>query len=91
MYYDKTEGLMALCVAILRKVPPEKAFALLEDPSEKRYEDWITQEDMEDMIKMREQKPPVKYWEIGEMYGISKDVVYKRIKRFKENGGKQIA
>ncbi len=70
---------MALCVSIIKTVPPEKSFAALDgDPK-----DWITQEDLEDMVKMREQEPPVQYWEIGEMYGISKDAVFQRIKRFK--------
>jgi len=84
--YDTTECFMALCVAILKSVPPERAFDLLHNPlNAKRYNDCITQEDLEDMVKLRAEG--VQYSEIGEMYGISKDAAFRRIKRFKGKTG----
>lgn len=82
--YDICECFMALCVAILKKVPPERAFDLLDYQSKhsRRFNDCITQEDLEDMVKLRNEG--VQYWEIGEMYGISKDAAFRRIKKFKE-------
>jgi DNA-directed RNA polymerase specialized sigma subunit len=41
----------------------------------------IRKPDIEDMIRLKRE---MTYKEIGEIYGLSKQAVYRRIKRFKE-------
>ena len=80
MYRD--ENYAALAIAIFREVPPELAFELLENPSIKSNIT-ITDEDCADMFKFQK-KYKMTLKDIGEMYGLSKDAVFKRIKYYKE-------
>lgn len=78
---DLSYNIAALCIAILRDdiATPEQAFAILEKREVKTA---YNHEDTEDMIKMRYQG--LSYKEIGEIYGISKDAAYWKIRRYKE-------
>lgn len=49
----------------------------------------INDEDTKEMIKLRERNAP--YKEIGKHFGISDQLVYTRIKRYKEKLKKQLA
>ncbi len=42
----------------------------------------LTNADIEDMIKMRNQPKPVPYYEIGEIYGMNESAVWRRVKRY---------
>lgn len=77
------ENYYALLICILRPVTIEKSFDLLEGRITKKRNTSIRKDDIADMIRM---KQSMTYEEIGEMYGISKQAVYRRIKRFKEVG-----
>jgi hypothetical protein len=75
------ENWSALCISILKNIPPEQAFLLLEGNVQKKRKlnPTITDEDIEDMIRLRESHT---YREIGEMYGLEYHAVFKRIKRY---------
>lgn len=75
------ENYYALLICILLPVTIEKSFDLMEGRITKKRNTAITRNDVKDMIRM---KQSMTYEEIGEMYGISKQAVYRRIKRYKE-------
>lgn len=75
------ENYYALLVCILRPVTIEKSFDLLDGKITKKNNTSISKKDIEDMIRM---KQDMTYDELGDMYGISKQAVYRRIKRYKE-------
>lgn len=78
--FDLRYNIAALYIAILREdvLLPEEAFAVI---SESKYK--LTEEDVLDMIRLREQGEP--YEEIAEIYGYTvsgiKNRVYKHRKR----------
>lgn len=76
---DLRYNIAAMYIAILREDihTVEQAFAVLEDS--KAY---LTDEDTLDMIAMRKQG--MIYKTIGEVYGISDDTAYGRIRRYKK-------
>jgi len=77
--FDLRYNIAALCIAILREdiATPEQAFAVI---SESAYK--LTDEDVKDMIKMKEQGMYRR--KIGEIYGISPYSVDWRIERYKK-------
>lgn len=69
------EGYMALCVSILKGVPPEKAFALLagkctEETAHRAYRRWGRTE--KDMMCIMHRKG-MAWTDIGKKFGISGD------------------
>lgn len=74
---DGLIGYYALTLSILKNWTPEMAWAYLADAKPNKT---ITSRDIEDMIKL---KKTMTYGEVGELYGISKDSVYNRIRRYK--------
>lgn len=77
--FDLRYNIAAMYIAILREdvATPEQAFAVI---SESAYK--LTDEDTEDMIKMKEQGMYRR--KIGEIYGISPYSVDWRIERYKK-------
>jgi DNA-binding CsgD family transcriptional regulator len=76
------ENWCALCVAILKNVTPEQAFDCLDGKLKNtNFNHGITEQDILDMIEL---KKNYTYAEIGEMYGISENAVFKRMKRYLE-------
>lgn len=74
------ENYYALLICILLPVTIEKSFDLMEGRITKKRNTAITRNDVKDMIQMKQN---MTYDEIGEIYGISKQAVYRRIKRYK--------
>ncbi|MDF2608898.1 MAG: hypothetical protein K0R92_372 [Lachnospiraceae bacterium] len=79
------ENYYALLICILKPVTIEQGFDLLEGHISNRYNLAITGEDIEDMIRMKQQG--MTYREIGSYYGISEEAAYRRIKRYKAKKG----
>lgn len=75
---DLKYNIYALILAISRNdiYIPEQAFSILAG-TEYRF----TDEDIEDMIKLKNQG--LTYKEIGEIYGLHKDNVYGKIRRYR--------
>lgn len=77
------ENWCALCVSILKNVTPEQAFQYLEEePRNIKYNSTLTELDILDMIELKKE---CTYVELGQMYGISANAVFRRIKRYYEN------
>ena len=76
---DSLIGYYALTLSILKCWTPERAWAYLGKEDVKPNKT-ITDRDIEDMIKL---KKTMSYGEVGELYCISKDSVYNRIRRYK--------
>jgi DNA invertase Pin-like site-specific DNA recombinase len=76
------ENFYALAVSILRKCTPEQAFELLETGKKHRAKRGTYLDAVPELRKLREQG--LSYEAIGELYGMSKDWVYARLKREKE-------
>lgn len=72
------ENYYALTVCILRNCTPEQAFHLLNTGKKKRYREDI-KDSIPEMIRLKEQG--MTYKAIGEMFGVSKDAIYTRIRR----------
>lgn len=77
------EGWCALCISILKTVPPEMAFLMLDGKkfNSNQRKNYITDADMEDMIKL---KAECSYRELGKIYGLSGDSIYRKMKSYKE-------
>jgi hypothetical protein len=75
---DRRYNFYALCMAILANVSVDKALARMEiaNPNVATDDHRL---DVEGAIKMRESG--MGFREIGEAYGVSADVIWKRIKR----------
>ena len=86
--FDLRDNIAALYIAILREdvLLPEEAFAVI---SESKYK--LTEEDVLDMIRLREQGEP--YEEIAEIYGYTvsgiKNRVYKHRKKTRSGGNQK--
>jgi DNA invertase Pin-like site-specific DNA recombinase len=76
------ENYYALLICILKPVTIEQGFDLLDGRITHRNNMAITSEDIEDMIRMKQQG--MTHREIGSFYGISEEAAYRRIKRYKE-------
>lgn len=80
------ENYLALAVSILANSPPEHAFNLLTN----KFRKDITEADVRDMVQL---KAKLTYQQIGEIYGMKKEAVHKRIRNYrakqvrKENAG----
>jgi hypothetical protein len=71
----------ALTLCILNpNFTPEAAFNYFEHDRPMKRKD-ITVQDVADMVKMRE---TMTYEQIGKIYGVSKHVIFKRVKRIKQ-------
>lgn len=79
-----TDNWLALCIAILRKVNVEQAFLLLKNPETKSngLGRTITEEDMEDIFKLKEE---MSVRELAEAYGMKVNSMYVRMTREKRN------
>lgn len=82
------ENYYALAVCILRNCTPEQAFQLLETGKKKRVKKGTCLDVVPERQKLREQG--LSYKAIGEIYGMSKDGVYIRLKKAKKTGEKCI-
>jgi len=76
------ENYYALAVSILCKCTPEQAFELLETGKKKRAKRGTYLDVAPELQKYREQG--LSYEAIGELYGMSKDWVFARLKRARE-------
>lgn len=79
MYVDDY-GLTALLLSIFHNMTPEQAFRKLENKSYKYT--GITDEDIKDMVKMRNEG--MTYKAIGECYGLSESQTYRRIEDYRK-------
>ena len=75
-------GYYALTLSILKSWTPERAWAYLGEVDVKPNKT-ITNQDIEDMIQL---KKTMTYTELGEVYGITRNAVYRRIKRYQGGG-----
>jgi hypothetical protein len=75
------ENYYALIVAICSKkfVTIEQAFSILNTGKKVHVDDWQKKQIVEEMIALREKG--LTYQQIGDIYGIGKDDVFKRIQR----------
>lgn len=73
------ETYYALLIAILTPCTPEQAFGLMESGEKKHVDSWIRTEMLKEMIRLKKQG--LTYQQIGDIYGLGKDDVFKRIKR----------
>jgi hypothetical protein len=76
------ENYYALAVCILRKCTPEQAFELLITGKKKRTAKGEAMNDAAEMVRLREEQH-MTYQAIGDLYGMNKDAVFRRIKRAK--------
>jgi hypothetical protein len=76
------ENYYALLICILKPITIETSFQMLNGIFPKRNHTDVHKDDVKDMIRMRQQG--ITYREIGEVYGMSDEAIYRRIKRFKE-------
>ena len=76
------ENYYALLICILRPATIEQSFDLLNGKITKVQNKSVTKDDVQDMVLMRQQG--ITYEEIGQIYGLSMQAVYMRIKRYKE-------
>lgn len=76
------ENYYALLICIVRPATIEQSFDLLDGRITKIQNKSITTNDVQDMIRMRQQG--ITYEEIGQMYGLTMQAVYMRIKRYRE-------
>jgi DNA invertase Pin-like site-specific DNA recombinase len=82
------ENWCAFFIATQLEVTPEQAFELYRDGKLGRYNRNITQVDVLEMISFKENG--MTYKEIGYMYGISSNAVYRRIKYCEKKNGEVI-
>jgi len=73
------ENYCALALSIVKGYFPETAFAKLESPHPHTVDNIILPEDINLMKRYR--KRGLTYKQIGNLFGLSMDVVYSRIKR----------
>lgn len=76
------ENYYALLICILKPITIEQGFDLMDGKFSKVQNTAIHKDDIEDMIRMKLRG--MTYRDIGELYGLSEQAVYRRIKRFKE-------
>jgi ATP-dependent protease Clp ATPase subunit len=76
------ENYYALLICILRPLTIEQSFNIMEGKVTKVQNKWIRKDDVEDMIRMKQYG--MTYKAIGKLFGLKKDAVHKRIKRYKE-------
>lgn len=79
MYVDDY-GLTALLICVFQNITPEQAFRKLENKTYKYTK--LSEEDMLDMLKMRDNGMTLK--SIGECYGISESEVCRRLGSFRK-------
>ena len=76
------ENFYALLICILRPdYTIDMSLQVMVDGLFKKENTTIAKTDIEDMIRLKQE---MTYEEIGEIYGLSKQAVYRRIKRYKE-------
>lgn len=72
------ENYYALLICILKPVTVEQGFNFMAGKTTKA----IIKDDIHDMIAMKQQG--MTFEAIGELYGLTKGAVYRRLKRFRE-------
>jgi len=75
------ENYYALLICILKPVTVEQSFRMMNGLFDNVINTSITKDDIEDMIRLKQE---MTYEAIGKLYGLSKNAVYRRIKRYKE-------
>ena len=76
------ENFYALLICILKPdYTIDMSLQIMVDGLFKKENTTLTKPDIEDMILLKQE---MTYEEIGKLYGLSKQAVYRRIKRFKE-------
>lgn len=79
----KEVSYLALAVCILTNLNPEEAFdRIAPDNTQKKVRRLNKLKETEKMIELRKQG--VKYTDIANMFGITKDAVFRRLRRYKE-------
>lgn len=77
------ENYYALLICIIRpEYNIDKSLKFMMEGKIARRNNSLSRSDVKDMISMKQQG--MTYEEIGEIYGLTKGAVYRRIKRFKE-------
>lgn len=76
------DNYVALMMCIFTGWEPEQCFSYLETSRKPKRKSNITEDDVLDMIRLKQNG--MSHREIGEIYGLSPDAVYYRIKRFKK-------
>lgn len=76
------ENWYVFLICILKPVTIEQGFDLLDGKISKVQNTSISRSDVEDMIRMKQQG--MTHRAIGELYGLSEEATYRRIKRYKE-------
>ena len=76
------ENYYAFLICILRPVTIEMSFDLMDGKITKAQNKSVKKNDVEDMIQMKQQG--MTHRAIGELYELSEEAVYRRIKRYKE-------
>lgn len=79
--YEVQENYMALAVAILADCPPETAWKWLDKGKCQNgtHHPDVSKDDDRSMVKLKAEG--LTYKEIGQMFGLTKDAVYNRIRR----------
>lgn len=73
------DGYYALAISIIKRTTPDEAFELLDNgclPPRKMLEP-------DEVAEMARLKETMTYRELAELYGMKRDAVYNRIRRFK--------
>lgn len=73
------DGWLALCIAIMRGVPQQEAFRMLDNPSTRRQ--W-TDDEFKEIDSLRKQGETWEY--IGWVYGVNKSNACKQYRYWKE-------
>lgn len=75
-----SENLYVLYIAIEKKLSVEKAFELYETGMVAKKK--ISKNDVEDMHQLK--KNGLTYREIGEIYAVNEDTIYRRLRKYKK-------
>ena len=82
------DNYVALMMCIFTGWEPEQCFIYLETLRRPKRKSNIIEDDVLDMIRLKQNG--MSYREIGEIYGLSPDAVYYRIKRSKKVEGSDV-
>lgn len=81
------ENYYALLICILKPITIEQSFNMMNGVIDTIVNTSVTKSDIRDMMHM---KNNMTYEEIGKLYGLTKQAVYRRIKRFKDKEAKAV-
>jgi len=81
--WELKDNYIACVMCILTGWTPEQCFDYLEKLERPRYNLNVTEDDVLNMVRLKQSG--MTYREIGEIYGLSPDATYNRIRRFKKS------